>query len=327
MHPSAHATRSFSDTEDLSNALKHANVPAMQVSKGAFSATLSQMHFRDWSLQFIEFFEGASVCAGDAPSDNHAFVLPLRYTPHCRLLGEALTDDTLGVYAPNSEHADATFGGCREVVIVPPKGIMCELSETEQALRLPTCGSTLRRASVRGLAQLRDVLYRIPQSYGERGQALDYESTQRSLSDAIACALDESLRPNLSETNGNLGRPKMPRSAILRRIEDILHTRRDSPVFAGELAREVGISQPSLQRVFAEWFGMPPARYLSLKRFYMARQMLRTGSAASVTDAACTLGFWDFSRFSRNYKLLFGELPSETLHGEKVKSGGMKDPA
>lgn len=47
MHLSAHATHSFSDTEDLSNALKHANVAAMHVSKGGFSATPKQRNFRD----------------------------------------------------------------------------------------------------------------------------------------------------------------------------------------------------------------------------------------------------------------------------------------
>jgi AraC-like DNA-binding protein len=68
-------------------------------------------------------------------------------------------------------------------------------------------------------------------------------------------------------------------------------------VYAAELAQTVGISQASLQRVFHEWFGMPPARYLLLRRFYIARRRLRSKSADTVTEIASELGFWEHVAF------------------------------
>ncbi|HEX4892594.1 MAG TPA: helix-turn-helix domain-containing protein, partial [Hyphomicrobiaceae bacterium] len=109
------------------------------------------------------------------------------------------------------------------------------------------------------------------------------------------------------------GRPRLSRPAMIRRTWEILHERQDDPIYATELAAEVGISQPTLQRLFLEWFGMPPARYLQIKRYYLARRRLRDGTMNSVTEVATSLGFWDLSRFSKSYKTAFGELPSQTL--------------
>ncbi len=34
----------------------------------------------------------------------------------------------------------------------------------------------------------------------------------------------------------------------------------------------------------------------------------------TVTEMATRFGVWEFGRFARDYRLLFGEYPSETLH-------------
>jgi AraC-like DNA-binding protein len=278
----------------------------MQVNRGKFQATLAQIPIRNWSLQYVRFEAGASVCAGDAPRDNFAFVVPLHSAPQCRLLGQPVTLRTLGVYAPGSEHADATVAFSEEVVIVAPDDFAERLSQ--EGLALSRRGSHLYQGCHAGMTTLHDLLNRVP-------QALDGPEAQRSLSDALRCVLFDALRPEVeSSQNGTtLGRPKLPRPIILRQISEILKERKNEPIYAGELADEVGISQPSLQRLFHEWFAMPPARYLSLKRLYLARRLLREAKGKTVTDIAGSLGFWHLSRFSKSYKAVFGELPSETL--------------
>jgi transcriptional regulator GlxA family with amidase domain len=61
---------------------------------------------------------------------------------------------------------------------------------------------------------------------------------------------------------------------------------------------------------------MSPKRYLTLRRMNLARHALNDSSpdAATVTEIATRYGFWQFGRFAGEYKSLFGESPSATLH-------------
>ncbi len=308
----------FRDSEELSLALKHTNVSAMQVSRGAFQATWLQQCVADWSLQYLSFEEGCSVCSGDAPSERLAVVVPLKRAPGFRLLGRDVSPRTVSVYAPASEHSDATTAGCSEVVIVAPPNFatICHAEGCE----LPRTGSKVVEGSVTGIEALRCLLVRMPIALRELEQSGASAENYHALSDAMARTLADALKSDASR-EAAAGRPKMPRGAILRQLEALIEASNGEPLYAGELAHAVGISQASLQRVFHEWFGMPPARYLTLRRLYIARNRLRVGRGETVTSIASALGFWDFSRFSKVYRLLFGELPSETLrNGRAVRN-------
>lgn len=296
----------FRDSEEMSLALKHTNVSAMQVSRGEFLATWMHLNFCDWSVQSISFEQGHSVCSGDAPQDHHAFVIPLAQSSGFRLLGCDVSDTNFAVYAPGSEHTDSTTSGCREVVLVAPASFddVCEI----EGRMLPRFGSHVTVGQLQSLSRLKAFLRHLDQSI----TATPPVASARALADALTRLLADAL-PHQASGGAVTGRPKMPRSAILKKIAAILDANDGQPIYAGELARAVGISQASLQRVFHELFGMPPARYLLLRRFYIARKRLRSKSADTVTEVASELGFWDHSRFSRTYRQLFREAPSETL--------------
>lgn len=302
----------FHDSEELSQALRHTNVSAMQTSRGKFRAVLSQAALNGWSLQFLHFQEGSSVCAGDAPRDEYAFLIPLTRAPNCRLLGQEVSERSIGIYAPGSEHVDTTTQGCKEVVIVASKNWLERSSE--DGVSLPGSGSNLVNTDLAALERLRDVLQAVPMS-----GALSPEA-ERGFGDALHVALADAVRsaPRASVESGP-GRPRMPRAQILRAISELLEAQQSEPIHAGELAATVGVSQPSLQRVFHEWFGMPPARYLTMRRLNLARKRLREDRSASVTEVAGALGFWDLSRFAKCYKSLFDELPSQTLRKPSLR--------
>lgn len=305
----------FRDPEDLALALKPTNVTAMQVSRGEYLATWFGLAIEEWSLQHICFIKGQAVCAGDAPQSSHAFVIPLSRTPGFRLLGHDVSDQTLAAYAPGSEHVDTTTGGCCQVVLVAPSSFAAFCEEERRVL--PQSGSHIVRSPANNLATLKELLRQLQQAYVETKRDGATPECRRALSDALTCALAEAM-PYEVGADAATGRPKMPRAAILKRIMEIIEASDGQTVYAGELAKAVGISQASLQRAFQEWFGMPPARYLLLRRFYIARKRLRERRARTVTDVAGDLGFWDMSRFSKTYRLLFSETPSDTLRGARI---------
>jgi AraC family ethanolamine operon transcriptional activator len=49
------------------------------------------------------------------------------------------------------------------------------------------------------------------------------------------------------------------------------------------------------------------------------RMLLRAGPRTKVSDAVEAYGFWHLSRFSRDYRRHFAELPSQTLRRAQAR--------
>ncbi len=79
-----------------------------------------------------------------------------------------------------------------------------------------------------------------------------------------------------------------------------------------EIARDVGMSTFHFARLFAEFIGMPPHRYLLDVRLRAAAAMLRDGRRITETCFAC--GFNDLSHFGRAFARRYGCTPSTYLH-------------
>ena len=294
----------------MSVALQHTNVRAMQISGQSFLARHEHFCVGDWSLQTINFSLGSTSCSGDAPRDRPAFLIPLTVVPNCRLLGRAVAPNSFSAYAPGSEHADISHAGSEIAVIVPPTGSDPIWSEVGDGLRSLCKGSQHLTAEISGLTELRSLLTRLFENARDAQWAAE-SAIERSVTDELSSQITRLLEPH---GGANLrGRPQIPRSVIVRRIKEILSEQPNEPLFSNDLATAVGISQQSLQRVFLDWFGLPPARYLAVRRLHLARRRLRSGDSATVGEVASDLGFWELSRFARRYKQLFGELPSTTL--------------
>lgn len=298
----------FRDTEHLSSVLKHTDVSAVQLSRGRFHADLSQRSLGGWTLQYIRFHEGQSSAAGTAARKLHAFLIPLSVESPCRLLGEELTSDRMAMYAPGGEHADVSRGGLSEVVVTPPVGVLDEAADRGERISLISSGSAVTTVSGVEFETLKRVL-RHCRSLPEPSVASP--ELERSVADALELALLGALRNN-AEIPAS-GRLPLPRAAILARVRDALERNDADPLYATELAKLAGVSYPTLRRIFVEWFGVSPARYLFLKRLYLARQRILSGECLTVTEAATVCGFWELGRFSRRYAEMFGELPSATL--------------
>ncbi len=85
----------------------------------------------------------------------------------------------------------------------------------------------------------------------------------------------------------------------------------DCPMSVVELALRLGVSRRTVQYACQSSLGVKPTSYLRALRLNGARREMR--NAHSVTEAATRWGFWHFGNFARDYRTMFGELPSQTL--------------
>jgi len=97
---------------------------------------------------------------------------------------------------------------------------------------------------------------------------------------------------------------------IVMEAQDFVLSQPDRRTGIAEVCQAVGVSRRTLQYCFQDVLGIGPLDFMLSIRLSRAKRMLRT--SATVTDAAVHWGFWHFGYFSKHFRAMFGELPSET---------------
>jgi AraC-like DNA-binding protein len=121
------------------------------------------------------------------------------------------------------------------------------------------------------------------------------------------------------------------RATVMRRLEEVITSSPDRPLYMPQLCTTVGASYTALRDCCLEYLGMSPKRYLWLRRMHLVRRDLRSADAEkkTVTEIATDYGFWELGRFAGAYRSLFGEPPSEALRRppEDSKPNEIIEPA
>ena len=105
------------------------------------------------------------------------------------------------------------------------------------------------------------------------------------------------------------------RSRLVKQANDYMQSHLDQALTLTDLCQALGTSSRALCYGFQEMFGISPMSYLKILRLKATHQLLKTANPAAitVTESATQFGFCHLGYFSRDYKQMFGELPSETL--------------
>jgi transcriptional regulator GlxA family with amidase domain len=114
----------------------------------------------------------------------------------------------------------------------------------------------------------------------------------------------------------------MARSVAIRqfetvaRLRNLLDANHNWPLNIVEICAKTGVSERTLCVYCRRYLATSPARYLRQQRMQLAREALVRADRTNVTVSKITadFGFTEFGRFSVNYRTLFGESPSATLH-------------
>jgi AraC family ethanolamine operon transcriptional activator len=105
------------------------------------------------------------------------------------------------------------------------------------------------------------------------------------------------------------------RAKLVKQAEDYIMDNLDQPLTLKDLCQAVYSSRSPVFSAFKEVFGLGPMEYLKVQRLHTVRRMLKVADPKtdSVTAIAQKHGFWSAGHFTRDYKQMFGELPSKTL--------------
>ena len=109
------------------------------------------------------------------------------------------------------------------------------------------------------------------------------------------------------------------RSHAVSRAMAYINDERGEPVTVRDLCSNTGVALRTLNRAFRERFGIGPKAYLVRQRLNSARaELLRAPADTLIADIANRWGFWHMGQFAKDYRAMFGELPSETIRRSRT---------
>ena len=144
--------------------------------------------------------------------------------------------------------------------------------------------------------------------------------SEPELSRSVEAAVTEAMVDCLGGPERQCHSPTQLRhAAILARFRELLDANLDRPLYLPEVCATIGVSQRTLLYCCQDFLGMPPKRYFFLRRMHIVRRVLLESDrhTTTVTAIATRHGFWEFGRFSVQYRMLFNEMPSTTLRRVK----------
>jgi AraC-like DNA-binding protein len=147
----------------------------------------------------------------------------------------------------------------------------------------------------------------------------DYNARGRNLSDLVTAETERMLTMKFLMSNWHnytmllLRQPPRSAPSAVRKVEEYIEANWDKPIDIEAMAQVANVSARSLFREFKKERGCSPAAFAKQIRLNRAREMLERDDEPSIIQIAYKCGFQNSSHFARDFKLAFGELPSEAL--------------
>jgi AraC family transcriptional regulator, ethanolamine operon transcriptional activator len=305
-------TRTFSSFEAFIEANRHAQLRPMALRCDRGNWSLTHLIVNNLSVQWGQA-GGKAVVEGAARMGGLSIFLQTQGAAAFSGNGCRLDELSLMAVGPGDEFCLAADGSSRR---------WCSLCVPNGEFSGANDGPANAIASMRGVFQL------LPQRIGRFRSVIQYldEAVQRApaafdsaeAQQATKQKLVQEIRNVLAgphETEAMIGRHLVPREEIVRISMAFVDQHDGEYLTVKQLAVAAGVSERTLRDAFQHYFGVAPVRYLNRRTLHQFRRALKSAdpSRATVTEIATQFGVWHFGRLARDYRFLFGELPSETL--------------
>jgi len=310
--------RSFCDDESSLECIAGWNIDCLQLSAGVLDGEAIDLHLPSIQLLFEAFRNVSTSHCGTAPGEAVVFGVA------CSMAGEGRFNSQ-----PWSDGITA-FDSRQELCsVVPPVDLITLV--VDRRVLVEHAWVTEHVDLERWLSAGPVVVHDADLARRVAGRLLQVRAACKEGSlDAGGTGAQAGLAQEILEllcplAVHRLRSPPAPRRErapveLVRRAREHVHERADEPPRIVDLCRELRVSRRWLQWSFNEVMGIGPWAYLQLMRLNGARRMLlRATPQTKVGDAIEAYGFWHMSRFSRDYRRHFGELPSQTLRRAQAR--------
>jgi AraC family transcriptional regulator, ethanolamine operon transcriptional activator len=303
-------TRTFSSFEAFFAANLHSDLRGMVLGHRRENWVMTQLAINTLSVQWGRAGSSVVVEGGAKPGGISIF-LPTVSPKGVSGNGHRLDESSLMINQTGDEFCIANDSSRPWFSVYVPYETLAGARE-----------ATTPAPSMHGFVQLpRQRVERFRAAIRQFGEAVQRATTD--FESAIAQkATEQKLLPEIRnllavphQVEPTLRRHAVPRLHIIRRSMDLVDQHEGEYLSVEQLAAAAGVSERTLRDAFQHYFGLAPVRYLNRRTLNQVRKALQAADASvtTVTEIATQFGVWELGRFARDYRLLFDELPSETL--------------
>lgn len=280
-----------------------------QISNGKFYGRTEKLESQDVHI-FQEFTSHSLHQNCQIWSDAIWFGIPFLNQQNSRINGQLIEPNTM-----------ASHVGSEEFELVTPEnfsiyGVVFEeafLKAVAQSQGVDLLNSALYKThQFRIMPEQNVVLQTLLKRFMQQSDRLVI--AEKIKHDFLVTAIIDSLPVELS-TASQVIPSYQHRKVVVDRVKSYLNEcRNDTPVTITELCEIAYVSRRTLQYSFETILGCSPLKFLRTMRLNQVRRALKKAKEdQSIADIASYWGFWHAGQFSKDYKQLFGETPSETV--------------
>jgi AraC-like DNA-binding protein len=310
------AVRRFSDPDDYAAAIRGSQAEVTVLGRGQFAAKLARIDLhRLWMQRLSDNLQRIGHVAVGATMGRRA-VVSFRTAPGPRLLwgGSEMHPTNIVRHSEGESSFQRSSGSfswgsmslpVEDMAFLGTTIAGCDLTPPKQSLIVTPAPSATAR------------LQRLHAAAGHLAETAPEIIANPDAARGLEQALIEAMVDCLGGAQGRENTLAQGQHAIvMRRFRRVIEENPEQSLFIPEICKAIGVSGRTLRQCCQEQLGVSPKHYLLLRRMHLTRRALRTAApdAATVTDLATRYGFWQLGRFAVEYRSLFGETPSTTLH-------------
>ena len=307
------AVCTFSDPDEYAAAIRNTKAEVTVTGRGRFTAEITRI---DLHRLWMQRFSDDLPRVGHSAATSGRVIISFRTKPGPSLLwgGAEMQLTNIVRHGERESTFQRSSGSASWGAMSLPAEDAVTIGETLGGCDLrPPRDATLITRPPYAMARLQRLHAVTGQLAEDAPDIIAHREAARGLEQALIEAMVDCL--SNGEVRGDRSAQRH-HSAIMRRFRRAVEENSDQPLYIPELCATVGVPDRTLRVCCQKQLGMSPKRYLLLRRMHLARQALRDGNpgTTSVTEIATQYGFWQFGRFAGEYRSLFGEAPSATLH-------------
>jgi len=307
----------LTDLSDLMETIFDWELDLRQLDKGKFTGELFQIGSEQIHIIYSKINRKIEM-KGNAPKGKFSFGIPKVPTSTIIWNDHKFEERRIQTYKPSAEIRAVTPPGFETYLISISENLfekMAHAIDDSNQIFLNIENQSLK-SNDDAINKMHDFLDILRSSCDEDNfkltdnqleMVIENEVPERLL-DLISSAVPFKLKPSAAQ-----------KSFAIEKFLEYMREFTDERLTILEFCIKTGISKRTLELAVKDKFNTSPKNYIITKRLDHVRKLLKTSNASTtkIVDVANRFGFWHMGQFAKDYKLMFGELPSDTLASKR----------